>query len=132
MTKLLIKTQSRQGGKAGTLTVVADLETAVKDAWLVIEAIPERLDWKREVFGELELLASEDAILATNSSSFKSREVASHLNLNTRARGEVSLCLHSIYSRIADALYGVRQSAICTTLPHLESKLLEWNSLISF
>lgn len=36
---------------------------------MVIEAVPERLELKRELFGELDRLADPDAILASNSSS---------------------------------------------------------------
>lgn len=48
---------------------------SLADAWLVIEAVPERLDIKRPLFGTLDTLAPSDAILATNSSSYASREV---------------------------------------------------------
>lgn len=62
---------------------------AVKNAWLVIEAIPEKLSIKQDVFALLEKFAPEDAILASNSSSFKSREIAEHLN--TPYRGKLKL-----------------------------------------
>jgi 3-hydroxybutyryl-CoA dehydrogenase len=39
---------------------------------MVIEAVPERLDLKREVFGELDRLADPDAVLGSNSSSLPS------------------------------------------------------------
>jgi 3-hydroxybutyryl-CoA dehydrogenase len=44
-----------------------DLAEAVSGAWMVIEAIPERLDLKRDVFGQVDELAEADAILASNS-----------------------------------------------------------------
>ena len=47
----------------------ADLAEAVTNAWLVVEAIPERLELKMEIFGQLDKLAATDAILASNSSS---------------------------------------------------------------
>jgi 3-hydroxybutyryl-CoA dehydrogenase len=56
----------------GNLTTTTDIVEAVRDAWLVIEAIPERLDLKQRMFAELDELAPPDAILATNSSSLKS------------------------------------------------------------
>jgi 3-hydroxybutyryl-CoA dehydrogenase len=55
-----------------TLTVTSDMAEAVRDAWLVVEAIPERLDLKQSLFATLDELAPADAILATNSSSLKS------------------------------------------------------------
>lgn len=48
-----------------------DLERAASDVDLVIEAIPERLELKREVFGELDLICDGRTILATNSSSIR-------------------------------------------------------------
>jgi 3-hydroxybutyryl-CoA dehydrogenase len=61
------------GGSAGTVEAHDDLATAVRGAWLVIEAVPERLDLKVQLFGDLDRLADEDAILASNSSSYPSR-----------------------------------------------------------
>lgn len=61
------------GGSTGTASASRDLSTAVKGAWLVIEAAPEKLDVKVDIFRQLGSLAESDAILATNSSSFPSR-----------------------------------------------------------
>src|ERR1700752_798652 len=57
----------------GEVSVEADLADAVRNAWLVIEAIPERLDLKKQIFGQLDELSASDAILASNSSSYASR-----------------------------------------------------------
>ena len=57
----------------GRVSADADLGDAVRDAWLVIEAVPERLELKRQVFGQLDELSATDAILASNSSSYASR-----------------------------------------------------------
>lgn len=42
----------------------------------MIESIPERLPLKTEVWGQLDELADSDAVLATNSSSYRSSEMA--------------------------------------------------------
>jgi 3-hydroxybutyryl-CoA dehydrogenase len=63
----------RTGGAPGQVSVEADLAEAVNDAWLVVEAIPERLELKIQMFGQLDELAPTDAILASNSSSYASR-----------------------------------------------------------
>lgn len=63
-----------------------DLASAVSDAWLVIECIPENLDIKIGVFAELEKLAPSDAILASNSSSYKSREMTVKVRPETARR----------------------------------------------
>lgn len=63
------------GSTAGTVELTDDLATAVADAWLVVESLPERLEVKVPVFGRLDTLAPADAILATNSSSYPSSQV---------------------------------------------------------
>jgi 3-hydroxybutyryl-CoA dehydrogenase len=57
----------------GSVSAEADLAEAVHNAWLVIETIPEQLELKRQVFGQLDELSPADAILASNSSSYASR-----------------------------------------------------------
>jgi 3-hydroxybutyryl-CoA dehydrogenase len=66
------RTLNLTGSPSGQVSLFHDLAQAVKGAWMVIEAIPERLDLKRETFGRLDELADADAILATNSSSLPS------------------------------------------------------------
>lgn len=61
-------------GKAGRIVGAATLEDALSDAWLVIEAVPEKLDLKRAIFADLDRLAAPDAILTSNSSSFPTSE----------------------------------------------------------
>jgi 3-hydroxybutyryl-CoA dehydrogenase len=46
------------------------------DADLVVEAIPERLDLKREVFATLDKLCRDDTVLATNTSSLSVTEIS--------------------------------------------------------
>ncbi|MFC4906131.1 3-hydroxyacyl-CoA dehydrogenase family protein [Actinomadura gamaensis] len=60
-------------GPAGTVEASDDQAAAVRDAWLVVEAVPERLDLKKKVFAQLDAQAPPDAILASNSSSYASR-----------------------------------------------------------
>ena len=66
-------TDQLSGAVAGHISATADVGDAVRNAWLVIEAVPERLELKRQVFGQLDELAASDAILASNSSSYASR-----------------------------------------------------------
>src|SRR3954462_72105 len=54
---------------AGRVGVADELPGGVQGAWRVIESVPERVDLKVDVFGELDRAAAPDAILATNSSS---------------------------------------------------------------
>ncbi|KAM7188730.1 putative dehydrogenase [Naviculisporaceae sp. PSN 640] len=63
-----------------------DLASAVSNAWLIIECVPEKLNIKIDVFAELEKLAPSDAILASNSSSYKSREMTVKVRPETARR----------------------------------------------
>ena len=47
----------------------ARLEDAVQDADLVVEAIPEKLEMKRDLFARVDAVAPASAVLATNTSS---------------------------------------------------------------
>lgn len=60
----------------GRLRFTTDQADAVGDADLIIEAATERLDIKRQVFTQIDELAPEHAILATNSSTYGSSSVA--------------------------------------------------------
>ncbi len=55
----------------------SSLNEAVDDCWYVVEAIPERMDLKRQLFAELSDVAGPETILATNSSSFRSAHLVS-------------------------------------------------------
>ncbi|MDU0314658.1 3-hydroxybutyryl-CoA dehydrogenase [Phycicoccus sp. M110.8] len=46
------------------------------DCELVVEAVPEHLDLKKEVFGKLDAVVGPDAVLATNTSSLSVTEIA--------------------------------------------------------
>ena len=58
------------------VTPVVDLETAVADADVVIEAIVEDMDIKKQVYGELDELAPEPTIFASNTSSLSVTELS--------------------------------------------------------
>jgi 3-hydroxybutyryl-CoA dehydrogenase len=60
---------------AERLLTVADLEQ-LAPCELVIEAVPERLDLKHELYGSLSQIVGEDCVLATNTSSLAVTEVA--------------------------------------------------------
>lgn len=59
------------------LAVEASLEASVRDADLVIEAVPEDLALKKRIFATLDECAPSRAILATNTSSLGVTEIAS-------------------------------------------------------
>ncbi|KAF5720953.1 alcohol dehydrogenase [Fusarium mundagurra] len=70
----------------GNVTAADDLAEAVTKAWLVIEAVPEKLPLKISTFADLEKHTSHDTILCSNSSSYKSREMIEGLKPETKRR----------------------------------------------
>jgi 3-hydroxybutyryl-CoA dehydrogenase len=58
------------------ITGTTDLD-ALADADLVVEAVLEQLDVKREVFAELDRLTGDDVVLATNTSTLSITSIAS-------------------------------------------------------
>ncbi|MFB6131864.1 MAG: 3-hydroxyacyl-CoA dehydrogenase family protein [Halanaeroarchaeum sp.] len=59
------------------ITGTTDLGEAVADADMVIEAVPEDMDLKKSVFAEVEAELTDEAILASNTSSLSVSELAS-------------------------------------------------------
>ena len=49
---------------------IVDLDSALKDCELVIEAVPEIMDLKKKVYAELDQKANKDVIFASNTSTF--------------------------------------------------------------
>jgi 3-hydroxybutyryl-CoA dehydrogenase len=64
------------GAARSNLTFTPDLREAACDADLVIEAVIEKLEVKRQVFAQLDEICPPQAILATNSSYIVSSKVA--------------------------------------------------------
>jgi carnitine 3-dehydrogenase len=54
--------------KKGKVTMAKSVATAVKDAGLIVESVPERLDVKRKVYAEIEKKADEKALIASSTS----------------------------------------------------------------
>jgi 3-hydroxybutyryl-CoA dehydrogenase len=60
----------------GSMVPAATLDEAVGNADLVIEAAPERIDLKRDLFAAIDRAAPSSAILASNTSSLSISEIA--------------------------------------------------------
>jgi len=82
---------------AERITETQDLDAAVSQADLVIEAVNENLDLKKKVFAELGRLAPPGAILATNSSSLPVSRVE-------KESGRPEQCLNLHFSRPLEGL----------------------------
>ncbi|AMU73996.1 3-hydroxyacyl-CoA dehydrogenase family protein [Mycobacteroides abscessus] len=71
----LVKARSALGAQPATIEYFTDLPSAVKDAWYVVESVPEVQTLKIDLLGQLDEIAAPDAIIGTNSSSFMSSEL---------------------------------------------------------
>ena len=65
----------------------ADAIDALADCRLIIEAIVENLEIKRQVFAQLEALCSPDTLLASNTSSLSITSIAANLERPERMAG---------------------------------------------
>ena len=70
-------------GRISTGTELASL----KDCELVIEAVPERLDLKKDIFTQLDALLPETAVLATNTSALSVTDIATSTGRPSRVVG---------------------------------------------
>ncbi|KAL3264410.1 hypothetical protein ABHI18_000818 [Aspergillus niger] len=70
----------------GRLSLFSDMKSAVENAWLVVEAIPEQLPLKVKTFEEVDRYVPVACILASNSSSFRSRLMVPGLSEERRKR----------------------------------------------
>ena len=68
------------GNQAVRLAATDNLVDALRDAWLVVESVPDKLGLKQAIFADLDQLAAPDAVLASNSSSFASSEFIGGVN----------------------------------------------------
>jgi 3-hydroxybutyryl-CoA dehydrogenase len=69
------RTLGLSDARTGQVEAFDDLADAVRGAWMVIEAVPERVDLKRKVLAQLDEAADDDAILASNSSSLPTSQL---------------------------------------------------------
>ncbi|KGO37016.1 Dehydrogenase, multihelical [Penicillium expansum] len=75
---------AKQGTKPAELKTTTSLEEAVGNAWMVIEAIPEKLEMKIELMTELDKIAPDDCVIASNSSSLRSSQMIVNTKKNYR------------------------------------------------
>jgi 3-hydroxybutyryl-CoA dehydrogenase len=71
----------------GRITVTTDVEGPTRNADLIIEAVPERMDLKLALFRTFSAAAPPHAILATNTSSLSVTEIASATHDPSRVVG---------------------------------------------
>lgn len=91
------------------IDTTTDLETAVDDVDLVIEAAPERMDLKKEIYGELDEFTPEEAILASNTSSLSITEIASATSREEQVVG-THFFNPPVKMDLVEVIYGERTS----------------------
>ena len=69
-------TQEQKVEWSSNLFAVSDMETAVKEVDLVIEAVPEIPDLKHKIFADLGIMTKESCVLGTNTSSLSIAGIA--------------------------------------------------------
>ncbi|KAI6783614.1 uncharacterized protein J7T54_005643 [Emericellopsis cladophorae] len=63
-----------------------ELGQALQSSWLVVECVPERLPLKKQILQQLDTVAPEDVIVASNSSSYSCGEIIHDLDLKHKSR----------------------------------------------
>ena len=81
-----VSPEARDGALA-RIRGATDASSAVRQVDLAIEAVPERLELKQQVFSELEVAARDDAILATNTSSLSVTRIQASIRRPGRVVG---------------------------------------------
>ncbi|KAB8234452.1 3-hydroxyacyl-CoA dehydrogenase family protein [Aspergillus alliaceus] len=90
--------------RRGQFAAFEDLDTAVKNAWFVVEAVPEKLNLKISTFGDLARKAPKDCIFGSNSSSFKSRLMLADMDVESKKRALNVHCTMPPGSRIVELM----------------------------
>jgi 3-hydroxybutyryl-CoA dehydrogenase len=80
-------TQEEADDALARVSTMADLEEAAGKADHVIEAVPEKLELKQDVFRRLDAASADKVILATNTSQFSITAIASATNRPDRVIG---------------------------------------------
>lgn len=80
-------TPEAKGAALVRISCITDLEEAVVDVDLVIEAIPEIMELKLEIFSKLDRYCLPDTILASNTSTMSITEIASATNRPNKVIG---------------------------------------------
>ena len=80
-------TEEERDRALGRIATTTDLAEAAGGADLVVEAVPEDIELKKQVFAEVEDVVADDAIVATNTSALPVTEIAAVLDRPGRAIG---------------------------------------------
>src|SRR5216684_1037151 len=80
-------TEGDAGQASSRIHLAHDLEPAARGADLIIEAVPENFDLKKDLFAQADLFCGEETILASNTSSISITRLASNVERRDRFVG---------------------------------------------
>jgi 3-hydroxybutyryl-CoA dehydrogenase len=119
-----------RAGTKGTVSLFDDMAKAVDNAWLIFEVIPEKIDLKKKIFGDLDKLAPADAILASNSSSFPTSQFINEVSEAGKGRVvNTHFYMPPTQNAVEVMSCGVTEQAVIDTLM---STLPEFGGLVPF
>ena len=75
-----IITEAQAKEALANITLTTDIEEAAKEADIIIEAIPEKIELKKELHGQLDKLCKKETILGSNTSTISITDLASATN----------------------------------------------------
>jgi 3-hydroxybutyryl-CoA dehydrogenase len=85
VTQALPKLVADRGfGEVGVVSATGSLDEALDGTWLVVESVPEKLEIKIPLWGEIDQAAPAGTIFGTNASSIPSRLMAENVRDKTR------------------------------------------------
>ncbi len=102
-------TEEHSNNCLARLEPLVDLEAAVKDADLVIEAAPENLELKKKIFADVDALAPAHAILASNTSTMSITEIASATKREDKVIG-MHFFNPAVLMKLVEIIYGDKAS----------------------
>jgi len=79
--------ENDKGDILSRISFTTDLPQAAKDADLIVEAVPENIELKKEIFKQLDEITKPDAILGSNTSQYSITEIASAVQNPSRVVG---------------------------------------------
>jgi 3-hydroxybutyryl-CoA dehydrogenase len=102
------KLSEEEGAVArGRLAFTADLDEAIDGATIVIEAVPEVLELKRDLWAEVVAKAAPDALLGTNTSQLSITSIATALGEQARRLVGVHFFNPPVMMRLVELIAGL-------------------------
>ncbi len=102
-------TEDNKKMMVANIEIFVDIDKAVKDADFVIEAVPEIMELKKQVFEALDKSAPKHAILASNTSNMSVSEIAEHTKRPAQVCG-MHFFNPAVLMRLVEIIKGAKTS----------------------